>query len=181
MALLGLGKKSEDKPKEEVPEELPDLPDDLSSDENTPGEAPDELPPAELAPDELPPVGEISQPIGSRPSVDDQRLYFSSMLQKMHDEGISATKLMVPSANLISDMKKHWKKQRKEMQIDEMMQKVQDSITPLQRLEQEWVALHDEIEDKRQQLREKEDAIRKLAEEARSVALKAQKMSPKGK
>lgn len=186
--MLGIGKKSAQDGQEsgsqdaaEVPEELPDLPEQPeNSPESSIGDAvPDELPPADLAPDELPPVDDAAAaPDLSHPG-DDKRLYFSSLLQKIHEEGLKSTKLMVPTANLLSDMKKHWKEQKRTEEVDAMMQKVTESLTPLQRLEKEWVALNDDIEQKKQLLRQKEAEIQKLAEEARLMAAQAERMKSK--
>ena len=186
MALLGLGKKQEPETKEEVPEELPDLP---QTAENAPqdaqeaqGEVPDELPPTEvgeLAPDELPPVTDAGLGPELAAQADDKRLYFSQMLQKLHEEGIKSTKLTSPTANILSDMKKHWKQTKRSEELDAMRQSVADSITPLQKLEQEWVSLQEEIDQKKKQLHEKEEAIKKLAEEAKTLAVKAEKMKTK--
>jgi hypothetical protein len=190
LPLLGIGKKQEPEAKEEAPEELPDLPQGAENAEPAQGAkeqaVPDELPPVdaaaggELAPDELPPVTDAAGTSSDvAPQSDDRRLYFSSMLQKLHEEGLKSTKLTSPSANLLSDMKKHWKQQKKSEEIDAMRQKVADSLTPLQKLEQEWVALQDDIDQKKKQLHEKEDEIRKLADEAKTLATKAEKMKPK--
>ncbi|MBW2964493.1 hypothetical protein KY363_03460 [Candidatus Woesearchaeota archaeon] len=182
MPLLGIGKKQETKEAQtsEVPDELPDLPQDSSS----AADAPDELPPVDeplpgqdLAPDELPPVDE---PTALGASGDDKKLYFSSLLQKLHEEGLKSTKLTAPSANLLSDMKKHWKDQKAAAERDAMLQEVAQSIDPLQRLEQEWVALQEDIENKKRLLQEKEEQIRQLADKAKSAALKAQKKGVPG-
>jgi hypothetical protein len=74
-------------------------------------------------------------------------------------------------------MKKHWKQQKRQDNIDDMRKKVAESLTPLQRLEQEWVALQDDIEQKKKMLHDKEEEIRKLAEEAKALALKAERSS----
>ncbi|MBN1543974.1 hypothetical protein JW898_00765 [Candidatus Woesearchaeota archaeon] len=181
MPLLGLGKKQEPEKPAEVPDELPDLPQTASNAPAQDGEIPDELPPIdqELAPDELPPVIERGTATELSGQGDDKRLYFSSLLQKLHADGIKSTKLTAPSANLLADMKKHWKTRKRSEEIDAMKQKVADSLTPLQRLEQEWVALQEDIELKKQQLHEKEEEIRKLAEEAKNLAAKAEKMNSK--
>jgi hypothetical protein len=174
-------KKDPAQPQQEVPDELPDLPQGAA---NAPAQeaaaqpAPDELPPIELAPDELPPVGAGSAPGELSAQSDDKRLYFSMMLQKLHEEGIKSTKLTAPTANLLSDMKKHWKQRKKVEEIEAMKQRVAESITPLQRLEQEWVSLQEDIEMKKQLLHEKEEEIRKLAEQAKTLAVKADSMKP---
>jgi hypothetical protein len=190
--LLGIGKKQEPEKQEEVPEELPDLP---QAAENAPDAgpdaqvqaAPDELPPVdapssgELAPDELPPVTDELSDQGVELPTDDKRLYFSTMLQKLHEDGLKSTKLTTPSVNLLSDMKKHWRDKRKSDQVDAMRQQIAESLTPLQKLEQEWVALQEDIDQKKKMLHEKEEAIKKLAEEARSLAVKADKIGFKEK
>jgi Skp family chaperone for outer membrane proteins len=99
------------------------------------------------------------------------------MLQKLQQDGVKSTKLTSSSANLRSDMKKHWKQQKRQDNIDDMRKKVAESLTPLQRLEQEWVALQDDIEQKKKMLHDKEEEIRKLAEEAKALALKAERSS----
>lgn len=205
MPLLGIGKKTEaEAPKEEVPEELPDLPQtgdapaeagaagaEAAPQEGAEGAAaPDELPPldpsaspaspGDLAPDELPPVegGAIPSPGDEvAPGADDRRLYFASMLQKLHEEGVKSTKLTSPSVNLLTDMKKHYKQVKKEEAKTAMQQELADSLTPLQKLEQEWVTLQEDIEQKKKMLHEKEAEIRKLAEDAKSLAAKAEKMN----
>lgn len=192
MALLNLGKKkAEEQPPADVPDELPDLPEAA---ENSPeavsagsgSNVPDELPPvdsvtkSELAPDELPPVTQIdSAPEAAQ--VDDQRLYFSQLLQKFHEEGLKSTKITTPSVNLVSDMKKHWKKLKKAEEAALMNKKVAEGIAPLQRLEQEWMSIQEDIESKKNLLRDKEEEIRKLSEELRQTALKAEKMNSKQK
>jgi hypothetical protein len=179
LPILGLGKKPEQK-KEDAPDELPELP-QASALGQTSQAVPDELPMPEpsLAPDELPPVGGGLGPADA--TGDDKRLYFSIMMQKLHDEGLKSTKLMSPTANLLVDMKKHWKQRKKADELDEMMRKVGESINPLQKLEQEWVSLQDEIEEKKRMLSEKEEAIKKLVEEARSLAIKAESMKSQQK
>jgi hypothetical protein len=167
-------KKDPAQPQQEVPEELPDLPQGAAPAQEA---APDELPPVgELAPDELPPVGAGIGSSDLASQQDDRRLYFSTMLQKLHEEGIKSTKLTSPTANLLTDMKKHWKQRKRVEEIDAMRQKVAESLTPLQRLEQEWVSLQEEIEIKKQLLHEKEEEIRKFAEQAKTLALKADSM-----
>lgn len=181
MPIFNLGKKPEAEQKQ-VPDELPDLPQGVAA--NTQQAAaqqsvPAELPPVDLAPDELPPVD-----VGGTPELaqgEDKRLYFSMMLQKLNEEGVKSTKLTVPTANLLTDMKKHWKQQKKTDEIQAMRQKVAESITPLQRLEQEWVALQEDIEMKKDLLHQKEEEIRKLAEEAKMLALKAERSAAQGK
>lgn len=179
MALLGLGKKPAPEKKEEVPEELPDLPQGSSNTNSSPEKsAPDELPPVErsLAPDELPPVAgfDTGAEINVKPG--DRRLYFAQLLQKLHDEGLKSTKLSSPTANLLSDMKKHWKQQKKVEEAEEMVQKVANTIAPLQRLEEEWSQLYDEIEAKKQLLQQKEEEIKRLSEQLKDTAAKAEKM-----
>ncbi|MBW2972574.1 hypothetical protein KY359_06060 [Candidatus Woesearchaeota archaeon] len=184
MPILGLGKKQEPQKAEDVPDELPDLPQTARAAQTQQAPdagAPDELPPLdqELAPDELPPMTDdmaAEAGAGLAPQSNDRRLYFSAMLQKLHEEGIKSTKLTTPSANLLVDMKKHWKQRKKEEEIESMKQMVADSLNPLQKLEQEWVALQDDIEQKKKLLHEKEEAIRKLAEDAKNLAVKAEKM-----
>ncbi|MBW2997844.1 hypothetical protein KY349_05885 [Candidatus Woesearchaeota archaeon] len=199
MPLLGIGKKKEEgqqpAQQQEVPDELPDLPQKA---ENAPEQAsdaqqgaPDELPPAEapvgeaagteLAPDELPPVADADTTSEVAQGLDDRRLYFSNLLRKLHEEGVKSTKLTAPSVNLLSDMKKHWKTQKRSEEIDAMNKKVEQCITPLQRLEQEWIAIHDEIESKKTLLHEKEDEIKNLAENLKQTAAKAEKMGLKPK
>lgn len=210
MPLFNTGKKkAEEQPQQEVPDELPDLPeggDDSkdAADGDAPPQtgdsgaadtskltgqqsqqAPDELPPvdapqAELAPDELPPVTQI----GSGPEnahIDDQRLYFSQLLQKFHEEGLKSTKLSIPSVNLVSDMKKHWKKLKKAEKAAQMNRKVAETIAPLQKLEQEWMGIQEEIETKKKILQEKEEEIKKLSEELKQAAQKADKTDMKKK
>jgi hypothetical protein len=188
LALLNLGKKkAEEQPPQDVPDELPDLPEAA---ENSPeavpagsgSDVPDELPPvdgipeSELAPDELPPVTQVdSAPEAAQ--VDDQRLYFSQLLQKFHEEGLKSTKITTPSVNLVSDMKKNWKKLRKAEEAALMNRKVAENIAPLQRLEQEWMSIQEDIESKKNLLRDKEEEIRKLSEELRQTAQKAEKMN----
>jgi hypothetical protein len=192
LPLLGIGKKTEpenaDAAKQDVPDELPDLPQAEGAPPAENAEAapeaavPDELPPAaDLAPDELPPVTELGAAPEPDIQADDRKLYFSSMLQKLHEEGVKSTKLTSTSANLLTDMKKHWKAQKRTAEMDGMMKKVAESITPLQKLEQEWVALSEDIEQKKKILHEKEDQIKKLAEDARSLAMKADRMKSVGK
>ena len=200
MPLLNIGKKKQEAQpaqQQEVPDELPDLPQGA---ENAPeqalgdaGEVPDELPPAEavgaeagadLAPDELPPVEDAGAAVeGSEAGVhaEDRRLYFSNLLQKLQEEGLKSTKLTAPSANLLSDMKKHWKQQKKFEEIDAMNRQVAESIAPLQKLEQEWVVLQGEIERKKELLHAKEVEIRDLAEELKRNASKAEKMGSQKK
>ena len=199
--MLGIGKKKEEgqqpAQQQEVPDELPDLPQKA---ENAPEQggaqqgAPDELPPAgtpaetpaeaagaELAPDELPPVADVDTTSEVAQSLDDRRLYFSNLLKKLHEDGIRSTKLTSPSVNLLSDMKKHWKAQKKSEEIEAMNKKVEQCITPLKKLEQEWISIHDEIEAKKALLREKEDEIKKLAEDLKQTAAKAERMGLKPK
>lgn len=186
MPLLGIGKKQQQEATAdalEVPDELPDLPQESGVADAETVSAPDELPPAELppagdlAPDELPPVTDPGIQGDNPPQEIDRRLYFSNLLQKLNEEGIKSTKLTTPSANLLSDMKKHWKIQQKEARKDEVNRQLAESLTPLQKLEQEWVALQEDIEQKKKALHAKEDEIKKLAEEAKSLAAKAQKMN----
>ncbi|MBW2968228.1 hypothetical protein KY362_07115 [Candidatus Woesearchaeota archaeon] len=200
MPLLNIGKKkgaeaTDAAQQTAVPEELPDLPADApatpdqSQAMNSSDAAPAELPDIQqdLAPDELPPMtpGEVqdgSAALGmpgqsgqSLPS-GDRKLYFSSMLQKLHQDGLKSTRLTASSLNVLADMKKHWKDTRKEEELASMERQVEDKILPLQRLEQEWVALKDDIELKRQQMHEKEEEIRRLSEELRTLAVKTEKM-----
>lgn len=181
MPLLGIGKKQESKEvqKADVPDELPDLPQDSSGTADAPDELPavDSLLPGELAPDELPPVEE---PTALATPGDDKRLYFSSLLQRLHEDGLKSTKLTAPSANLLSDMKKHWKDQKAAAEREAMLRDVAQSIDPLQKLEQEWVALQEDIELKTKLLQEKEEQIRQLSEKAKTAALKAQKKGVPG-
>jgi len=179
LALLGLGKKPVTEKKEEVPDELPDLPQGSSKQVSAPDKTvPDELPPVQqsLAPDELPPVAgfETGAEINVKPG--DRRYYFAQLLQKLHDEGLKSTKLSSPNANLLVDMKKHWKQQKKLEEAEDMVQKVANTIAPLQKLEEEWSALYDEIETKKQLLQQKEEEIRHLSEELKETASKAEKM-----
>ncbi|MFC1741724.1 hypothetical protein ACFL3V_04275 [Nanoarchaeota archaeon] len=177
MGLLNIGKKKAAEKAEDVPDELPDLPGEQQA------EVPDELPPmdspekADLAPDELPPVTGGEAELGE--TADDQRLYFSNMLQQLHEEGLKSTKLTSPKANLLADMKKHWRTQKRTDQLDAMNQELTESVQPLQRLEQEWVSLNSEIELRKNLLREKEDEIKRLAEELRTKALKVQRANKK--
>ncbi len=183
MPLLGIGKKQEPaQAPAEVPDELPDLPQaEAPAEAGADMDVPDELPPAELspvedlAPDELPPVGDMGVADQGATQGIDRRLYFSNLLQKLNQEGIKSTKLTSPSVNMLSDMKRHWKLQKKEAEKDEMNRMLADSLTPLQRLENEWVALQEDIELKKKQLHDKEEEIRKLAEEAKALALKAER------
>jgi len=178
MALFNISKKSESEKKEEVPDELPDLPQAAENNQtmqNSNSTIPAELPPVELAPDELPPVGGLGVMPGSPLQDFDKRSYFSGVLQKLQEEGVKSTKLTASSANLLGDMKKHWKQVKKQGEIDAMKQKVLESLTPLQELEQEWISLQEDIEQKKRLLHEKEEKIRVLAEEARNLALKAEK------
>ena len=193
--MLNLGKKKEEEqPQQEVPDELPDLPQTAENPQGSAQEAapaasdqavPDELPPAdiptdgaqpELAPDELPPVTQVDSATEGAQVIDDQRLYFSQLLQKFQEEGLKSTKLITPSVNLVADMKKHWKKLKKTEEIEAMNKKVEENIAPLQKLEQEWIAIHDEIEAKKKLMHEKEEEIRKLSENLKQIALKAEKM-----
>ena len=190
MALLNLGKKkAEEQQSQDVPDELPDLPQAVENGqeqvETAHGVVPDELPPVDLsstdlAPDELPPVtGSDASVMGSETNSlsDDRRLYFSNILQKLHEEGIKSTKLTIPSANFLSDMKKHWKKQKKSEALEAMNRSVAENIGPLQQLEREWVALQDDIEGKKRLLHEKEEKIKNLSEELKKTASKAEKMN----
>lgn len=191
--MLGIGKKKEagQQPaqQQEVPDELPDLPQKAENAPEQGGDqqgAPDELPPVEvpadgLAPDELPPVTDVDTNSEISQGLDDRRLYFSNLLRKLHEEGVRSTKLTSPSVNLLTDMKKHWKVQKRSEEIEAMNRKVEQCITPLQRLEQEWITLHDEIESKKALLHVKEDEIKKLAEELRQTAAKAENMGLKPK
>jgi hypothetical protein len=190
LALLNIGKKKEPEQPPEVPDELPDLPQEAENTVESAADAqeqvvPDELPPvaelpAELAPDELPPVSEVGAdleaPSEAVQGVDDKRLYFSQLLQKLHDEGLKSTKLTTPTANLFADMKKHWKVRKRSDEIDDMNRQLQDSINPLQKLEQEWVSLSDEIDAKKKALHEKEEQIKQFAEDLKRRAVKVKKL-----
>jgi hypothetical protein len=190
LALLNIGKKKEPENLPEVPDELPDLPQEAENadvPDTQKQEVPDELPPVdavptELAPDELPPMDDnVDLPVTSTgpdiaQDVDDKRLYFSQLLQKLHDEGLKATKLTTPTANLFQDMKKHWKTVKRSDEIEQMNKQLADSITPLQRLEKEWVAISDEIEAKKQALCEKEEQIKQLAEDLKKRAEKVKRI-----
>jgi hypothetical protein len=195
LALLGIGKKKEpEAAKEEVPEELPDLPKDEGAAEAAPEQAaeqpaeqeggvPDELPDAgDLSPDELSPIpsGEPSIDTNAKLETDplDRKLYFSQLLQKFHEDGLKSTKLVSPSADLLSDMKKFWKEKKKSEQLDAMRQKIKIDIEPLQKLEKEWADLREDIEQKKKLLREKEKSIQSLVEELKTLARKTERAGP---
>ncbi|HII71543.1 TPA: hypothetical protein HA265_02200 [Candidatus Woesearchaeota archaeon] len=191
MALLNLGKKKDVSVAEqqEVPEELPDLPQgeeqpDEQVEDISDGGVPAELPEVdELAPDELAPIdGVPGSGLGvSQAEVGnvDRRLYFSDLLQKLHQEGLKSTKLTSPSANLLTDMKSYWKQKKKEEELNAMNAELLQNIAPLQRLEKEWVDLQDEIELKKKLLREKEQKIQEMAESLKSLARKTDTASKK--
>jgi hypothetical protein len=190
LPLLGIGKKKEAVAAEEVPEELPDLPQsDVNPGDQQGASVPDELPDAgELAPDELPPAtaGEIgidnaSEVDTNLTSMADKRLYFSNLLQKLQDDGLKSTKLVSPSADLLSDMKKFWKEKRKTDMIDAMKQELEKNVFPLQKLEKEWADLYDDIEQKKKLLREKEKSIQAMGETLKTLARQTDKAANPGK
>ena len=168
-----------------MPEELPDLPE--SGEDTESADASDDLLDTELAPDELPPMDDIGEAgvdgviseTKVAPEISDRRSYFSNLLQKINEEGLKSTKLINPSLNVLSDMKKHWKDRKKNEALEVMNAELVQNIQPLQQLEQEWSQLQDDIEQKKALLKQKEQEIQEMAENLKQLAKKVDNSASK--
>ena len=197
MGLLDIakGKKGQEQPKVDVPDELPSLPGKSSAQQpaqQTPQTS------SQLAPNEIPPL-KPAPPVSStqavqktpqqanaliaqtqQPSqesapqpVHGERLYFMELIKRFSTketrEQAEQDLLASSTSEVLESMHTQWESHKQQQQLQQYEQMIAAHVEPLQQLEQEWRALHDEIDKKKLLLQEKEFAIQQNTAELKRL------------
>jgi len=182
MAILNLSKfknkGGEEATGQQVPDELPPLPGQApppqaqaatsgqaSSGQSTPSVAP----PAAKSP---PPVSGTA----GRPSSEPAQVSASSQLIARFHEQRGAIDAHA-AQHVIAQLEQSWQKERKLKELADLDGVIEEKAAPLRQLEKEWRMLKDEIADRAEQLREKEEHIIALSAELKKLLLEKQQRS----
>ncbi len=164
MVLLNLGKKKEEAKKEAVPDELPSLPESKPAAQAGPQvvvPAPaiiqaaqvvsqQAVQPRQLAPDELPPIQHKEEEhVEKKPSLikTSEKFYFSEIIAKFHNKELSIEDVEreLLTEDAMHNMRRHWEEESHEKEKGVFQKKIEEKLTPLEKLEKEWRELKNEI------------------------------------
>ena len=105
----------------------------------------------------------------------DDKLYFSELIARFHEQrgAIDAH----AAQHVIAQLEQSWQKERKLKELADLDGVIEEKAAPLRQLEKEWRMLKDEIADRAEQLREKEEHIIALSAELKKLLLEKQQRS----